>query len=451
MTKLNRILSAIKQAGGRPLFVGGFVRDAILGIPSKDIDIEVFGLDAETLIMTLKPFGKVDTVGASFGIIKLTTADNDFDFSLPRRENKTGKGHKGFIVKPDPTMTVKEAAARRDFTFNALAQDPFTDEIIDHFGGQADLKAKVIRYTSSAFSEDPLRVLRGFQFAGRFGFDGFPETLALCQLLVDEFADLAIERVWGEIWKWATKSTVPSKGLEFLRKAGWLVHFSELQALVGCPQDREWHPEGDVWQHTLHVTDQATIIARREGLSAEDTGILVLASLLHDVGKPETTVFEQRFKTPKHDKVGSAVTERFLIRLEAPKVVIAKVSEMVREHMVHVHVTKTPTKRQVKRFLARLESVSVKDVMRLIEADHSGRPPLEKGLPVQARMIQEMAEEMGNEIKPILQGRDLIAEGLKPGVHFGDILRQAFEAQMDGVFSDVTGGVEFLRREGIVS
>src|SRR4051812_31047144 len=235
------MLDAVRRIG-RPRLVGGGVRDWLLGIEPKDFDVEVGGADFESLHRALTPFGSTDVVGRSFGVIKVRsrTTGAEYDFSLPRRESKTGSGHRGFAVEPDPTLSDAEAAARRDFTLNAIALDPFSGELIDPHGGQRDLQARVLRHTSAAFVEDPLRVLRAFQLAGRFDFTLAPETIALCRSITATFAELPVERVWGEWEKWANKSTKPSRGLAVLEETDWLKHFPEVAALRGTPQEPEW-------------------------------------------------------------------------------------------------------------------------------------------------------------------------------------------------------------------
>src|SRR3954447_2820550 len=249
------ILDAIQAAGGRPLIVGGTVRDALMGAAPSEFDIEVYDLPIEQLLDLLAGFGRVDAVGRSFGILKLRLPGGyQIDISLPRRESKIGAGHRGFLATPDPTMTPREAAARRDFTWNALAVTP-EGELLDFFGGAADLSAGIIRHTTAAFAEDPLRVLRAMQFAARFDMRLAPETAALCRTLLPEAPALATERMWGEWQKWAIKGRKPSAGLCVLAETGWLTLYPELEKLIDCPQDSLWHPEGSVWLHTLYVCD----------------------------------------------------------------------------------------------------------------------------------------------------------------------------------------------------
>ena len=209
---MDALFRALAAAGGRAFLVGGAARDLVLsGEPPKDLDIEVFGLSPDAVRSTLERFGKVDAVGASFGVYKLRTPDGEVDVSLPRRENKAGRGHKGFIVAPDPTMTPEQAAARRDFTVNALMVDPLTGEVLDFFGGRADWQARVLRHVGPAFAEDPLRVLRAMQFCARWGFALESQTADLCRSLYSEFDTLPKERVWGGMAKVGRARALPQR------------------------------------------------------------------------------------------------------------------------------------------------------------------------------------------------------------------------------------------------
>lgn len=449
MTEQQRITNRIQAFGGQAFLVGGSVRDMLLGKESKDVDIEVFGIDAQTLIQALQPFGKIDTVGASFGVIKLTTRQNDFDFSLPRRESKSGKGHKGFIVEPDETMTLEESSKRRDFTWNALSIDLSTGRLFDFFGGQEDLENRILRATSEHFSEDALRVLRGFQFAGRFEMTVEPRTTAMCGLLIDEFEHLSIERVWMEWEKWACKSVKPSMGLDFLLDTGWVSLFSELDFMVGLQQDSAWHPEGDVWEHTLQSVDVAVEIAEREQLDMEQRTVLVFAALCHDMGKAETTELceDGHIRSRSHDTVGAELAESFLLSIGSPAWLIEKVVPLVREHMFHVH-TRKPTARSIRRLSIRLEKATVQELAWVMEIDHSARQPLPKGKPQHVELMISLAEQeqcFESQVQPILMGRHLIELGLIPGPEFGVILRKAMELQLDGTFSDLESAREWAR------
>ena len=250
---LMKILRAISNNQGNGLLVGGCVRDDLMGLEPKDHDVEVYNLSVNNLIGILSEFGKVDAVGKSFGVLKL----GPYDFSLPRRDNKQGEGHTGFIVEVDPDMTVEEACARRDFTINSIAYDPISGEYIDPFNGRGDIKKQILAPTSIAFKEDPLRVLRGMQFAGRFGMHPSDNCIEMCQQVHHEYYTLSIERVWGEWSKWAEKSISPSDGLQFLNKVGWLDLYPALNDLIGCWQDSRWHPEG--WSAELLQSDIASV------------------------------------------------------------------------------------------------------------------------------------------------------------------------------------------------
>jgi tRNA nucleotidyltransferase (CCA-adding enzyme) len=273
------------EAGGRAYLVGGCVRSALMQEPVEDFDVEVFGLPATRLEEILGVLGKFNRVGRAFGIYKL--GGWPIDVGLPRRERKTGTGHRAFDINIDPQMSVPEAARRRDFTVNALYFDCLSGTIEDPLGGLADLEARLLRHCSDRFTEDPLRVLRAMQFAARLPAKVAPETVRLCSTLDPE--GLSPERYFAEWEKLLLKGCVPSRGLAFLKEAGWLRFFPELEALSGCPQDPRWHPEGDVWTHTLHCMDA---FARERLGDREEDLIVGFAVLCHDMGKPATT--EQR-------------------------------------------------------------------------------------------------------------------------------------------------------------
>jgi tRNA nucleotidyltransferase (CCA-adding enzyme) len=287
--ELRRVLAETPELG-RAYLAGGCVRDWLLGRAGHDYDVEVYGIGYERLVEALSRWGRVDRVGRSFGVVKLTVSGRTtYDFTVPRRDSKVGLGHKGFEVAFDPELTPAQAALRRDFTINSLLYDPRRGELLDFVGGQADLRGRILRHTSEAFLEDPLRVLRGMQFAARFGLGAAPETLALCRRIRGSHGELARERIWDEWLKWAVRAEVPSAGLRFLRDTGWLAHYPELEALVGTPQDPEWHPEGDVFVHTGHCCDALAGLAEWQGLDATSRAVYMFAVLAHDLGKPATT------------------------------------------------------------------------------------------------------------------------------------------------------------------
>lgn len=446
-----RVSDVIRHAGGRPLLVGGCVRDLVLGLTPCDLDLEVYGVEAPTLLNALRQDFSVDLVGQDFGVLKIRHAP--IDISLPRRESKRGLGHRGFEIFSDPWMSFEEAAARRDFTINAMAIDPATDELLDPFGGQHDLVHRTLRHTSAHFGEDPLRVLRGMHFISRFGLTVVPETIALCRTLLPEYGTLSVERVWTEWEKWAGQATQPSLGLQFLHDTGWLAVYPELGALEGCPQDPQWHPEGDVWTHTLYVVDEAARVAQRDGVSREQRRLLVLTALCHDLGKPATTaMIDGHLRSHGHTNC-DAIVESFLGRLGPPNDVVTRILTLVRHHLSHTHFA--GSLRHVRRLTRTLEQSgeSLRMLARLVEADASGRPPLPRQMPPSMQDMLTLAEnhqvsEQGP--RPLLLGRHLIAIGVTPGPTMGRLLKDAYDAQLDGEFETVESGLLWLRARGLL-
>jgi tRNA nucleotidyltransferase (CCA-adding enzyme) len=450
---LRAALESVRRAGGRPRVVGGSVRDWLLGLEPKDFDVEVFGLDFEAMGRALAPFGPTDLVGRSFGVLKVRIDGTEYDFSLPRRESKTGAGHRGFAVAPDAALTEAEAAARRDFTVNAIAWDPFSDSVIDPHDGQGDLRRKLLRHTSAAFSEDPLRVLRALQLAARFDFDLAAETARLAYGIRDAFRELPTERVWGEWDKWATKSTRPSRGLDVLKQTGWLVHFPEIAALDGLPQEPEWHPEGDVFVHTRLCLDALARLDSWNRAEPATRRVLSFAVLAHDFGKATTTVRAERrgalrWVSPGHESAGGPLAEAFLRRLGAPGAVLEVVPPLVVNHLAHHHGQQDFHDNAVRRLARRLAPATIDQLVTVMLADHFGRPPLESAETMQRiRQLQEASQRLALRDaapKPLLQGRHLQAAGLTPGPAFKPILDAAFEAQLDGAFLDEAGARVWL-------
>ena len=447
-------LAALRSAGGRPRLVGGCVRDWLLGLEPKDFDIEVYGLGYEPLGRALAPFGPTDLVGRSFGVLKVRLEGAEYDFSLPRRESKTGAGHRGFAVAPDPALTEAEAAARRDFTINAIAYDPLEDRLLDFHHGAEDLKKKVLRHTGPAFIEDPLRVLRAFQFAARFELTLAPETAALCRSIRRTYSELAVERVWSEWDKWAIKAVRPSAGISVLKQAGWLEHFPELAALDGVPQEPEWHPEGDVLVHTNHCLDAlAGLGSWREG-SPQTRRILTFSVLAHDFGKATTTKQAERrgklrWISPEHEAAGGPLAESFLTRLGAPLDLIPHVRQLVVNHLLHHQGAEAYRDTTVRRLARKIEPATIDELIAVMQADHLGRPPLVSAETVRRLdHLRTAARRLALEHaapKPIVLGRHLIALGLPPGPQFKPALEAAFESQLDGAFADEPGGMDWMR------
>lgn len=440
---VEKVADRLQVTGGRALLVGGCVRDAILGLDAKDIDMEVYGLEVDAVEAALEPHFRLDTVGRSFGVLILK--GEDIDLALPRRESKTGPKHTDFAVEGDPTMSPEEAASRRDYTINAISCDPLTGELIDPYDGVADLEARKLRHVSTAFSEDPLRVLRGMQFVARFGLSAEPATVELCRQLSP--ADLPAERLWEEWKKLILKGKSISAGLEFLKDCDWLKYFPELEALVGCEQDTKWHPEGDVWVHTMHCLD--AYAAQRIGDEWEDL-VVGLAVLCHDFGKPDTSYTDEtgRIRSPRHDVEGVPVAKAFLERLTRQKKVFEEVLPLVEQHMRPLALYRDGAgDSAIRRLAARVKRVD--RLTRVAQADKHGRPPIPPDDFPEGKWLLERAAELAiqdNAPKPILLGRHLIELDIKPGPHFGKILDRAYEAQLDGAFEDEDSGRNYLKK-----
>jgi tRNA nucleotidyltransferase (CCA-adding enzyme) len=449
------VLDALRQVG-RPRIVGGAVRDWLLGLEANDIDLEVGSASFADLHRALAPFGATDVVGRSFGVIKLRLASGaEYDVALPRRESKTGNGHRGFAVEPDPTLSDAAAAARRDFTLNALAWDPFAHRLIDPHGGEADLNARRLRHTSPAFVEDPLRVLRAVQLAARFDLKLDPATATLCRDISSSFAELPVERIWHEWAKWAEKASRPSAGLHVLRETGWIIHFPELAALDCCPQDPEWHPEGDVFTHTAHCCDALARDPFWLNALPRQRRSLMLATLLHDVGKPLCTRLEEkhgrlRWVSPGHEPAGLAPAEVFLQRIGAPRETASSITPLIANHMVHHHGGSAGLSPAALRRLARrLTPATIDELAAILRADSHGRPPLES--PTTLALIADLQARAAtlaltsSAPRPLLLGRHLLSLGLQPGAVFKQLLHNALEAQLDGAFHDEASALIWLK------
>ena len=436
---------AIRAAGGRALVVGGWVRDELLGRQSKDLDLEVSGLPADRLRPILESFGRVDTVGESFTVYKLGA----IDVSLPRRESKIGRGHKGFAVEGDPSLSPADAARRRDFTVNAIARDPITGEIVDPFNGRRDLEARVLRMVDRrTFGEDSLRVLRGVQFAARFNLEMDEETKAVCRSI--PLDDLPAERIWGEIEKLLLQAERPSIGLGLAWDLG-VVHklLPELVPLAACPQDPEWHPEGDVWTHTLMVVDEAR--KRIEGLDRGPAVAMMLGAICHDLGKPTTTIARDgHIKSPGHEDAGLPIAARVLDRLNVQSLdgydVRHAVLGLVGEHMRPNAFLKSTTPVGDGAFRRLAQRVDLELLARFSEADCQGRGGSFDCSG--SEWFLTRARTLGVEHAPpapLVMGRHLLDLGVPPGPRMGEILRAIYEKQLDGEVTSVEEGLAMAR------
>ncbi|MBI9018175.1 MAG: CCA tRNA nucleotidyltransferase [Phycisphaerae bacterium] len=427
---VNKVCQLVNTAGGRAFLIGGCVRDFVLNMHSKDIDIEVYNLAPQKLIEILSEHFKIDLVGQSFGVIKIH--DVDIDISIPRRESKSGLGHKGFEISSDPNMSPKEAASRRDFTINTIAYDFINKVIIDPFDGMEHLNKRILKHTTEKFLEDPLRVLRGMQFAARFDLNVAPETAKLCSKIKPE--GLASERIFEEWKKLILHGIKPSKGLSFLRDCGWIDYFPELKSLIDCKQDLKCHPEGDVWEHTLHSMD--AFAEERIGDAVEDL-IVGFAVLCHDFGKPQTTIFQDsKICTQSYEAAGVEPTKCFIEHMTNRNDIVDAVIPLVESYMSPVELFNEQASDNAIRRLAK----KVKRIDRLVRvsrADQLGRfPTKQKNFPAGDWLIDRACTLNVEMSAPdhIIMGRHLIELGLKPGIHFNEILQTCYDAQIDGEF-----------------
>jgi tRNA nucleotidyltransferase (CCA-adding enzyme) len=445
MDRARAIATAVRDAGGRALIVGGWVRDHLFGREEKDVDIEVFGLPATRLRAILESIDRVETVGDSFQVYKV----GDIDVSLPRRESKSGRGHRGFDVSGDPAMSIEEAARRRDFTVNAIAWDPLTGEYLDPFGGRADLERGTLRIVDpDTFADDSLRVLRGVQFAARFGFALDGKTRDICRGI--PLDDLPAERIWGEFEKMLCAPR-PSIGLALALELGVVAKlFPELLALVGCVQEPEWHPEGDVWVHTLQVVDQAR--RRIDDLDRPQRMAVMLGAVCHDFGKPATTaVVDGRIRSIDHEEQGVAPASSFLDRLNVQSLegydVRRQVLGMVAHHLKPGMWFKVRDEVGDGAFRRLAQRVDLELLARLAVADCLGREPGRFNCDAMDWFLAR-ARALGVEHRapqPILLGRHLLDLGMTPGPDVGRILELVYERQLDGAVSTLEEAVAVAR------
>ena len=427
------IARGVAAAGGRAWLVGGAVRDRLLGLTAKDVDLEVFGIEAGALPGLLAQFGRVEPVGQSFPVYKA----GGVDVALPRRESKTGRGHKGFTVEGDPAMPFGEAARRRDFTINAIGWDPLTDEYLDPFGGRRDLDQRILRVVDPAtFADDSLRVLRALQFAARFELTVEPETARICSAIALD--DLPAERIWGEFEKLLLQAERPSIGFALARELGVVRQLlPEMEPLYDCPQDPEWHPEGNVWIHTLMVIDKARQL--NADLDRPRLATVMLGAVCHDLGKPATTaVIDGRVKSPNHEAVGVEPATRILDRLNVHTLdnfdVRFQVLGIVAEHLrpSAFHKAKDTVTDGAFRRLA--QKVDLELLVRFARADCHGRTGVFDCSAMD--WFIDRARSLGVEHRPpqpILLGRHLIEMGVAPGPEMGKILKAVYELQLDSV------------------
>ena len=439
---LSDLTTTIRDAGGRALVVGGSVRDLLASqltgrvFAAKDVDLEVFGLDPSVLQELVAGRYPVDVAGAAFSVLKATVAPGiQFDISLPRTESATGHAHRDFTVKADPYMSFADAAKRRDFTIGAMGFDPLTGELLDPYGGSADLAAKILRHVSDAFDEDPLRALRAARFAARFDLKVHPDTMERCRRLYVHADTLAVERVFSELQATLLTAATPGVALHVLDQSNWINLFPAIADLRHVPQDPTWHPEGDVFIHTAHVLDYFGTHLRTG--NQEDDLVVALAALCHDLGKPATTQVDvDRVRAHGHEEAGVSLTRGFLRHYKQEQLADA-VAPLVAHHLAPVQLgTKDvpPTDRALRRLSTKVHRLDL--LAQVSRADVAGRPPIDpRESFAKIDVFETAVARLGITTGPpksLASGRDLIDMGLKPGPVFKEILAVVYDAQIEG-------------------
>ena len=436
---LENILKNLQEIGAQPILVGGCVRDFFLNIPIKDYDVEIFGIDCfETIEKTLKKYGSVKLVGKSFGVLTLRVDEYDFDFALPRTEKKIGNSHQDFEVITNAKLSFKQAAIRRDFTINSIGYDYFKKEFLDPFDGIKDLKNKLIKHINdNTFIEDSLRVYRAIGFASRFDFKIENKTKELCKKIVlsDDLKYLPKERIYEELKKLFLKSSKPSIGFELIKELGILKYFSELEALINCVQDEKYHPEGDVWIHTMMCLDELAKIIKQKNIKDDYRKLYLFYGILcHDFGKPFCTEeINGKITSYKHENLGIEPTISFLSKLTNEKKFIEIVCSLVKNQLAVFQLyLSEPSLKAIKRLSLK---VNIEDLCLVSLADCLGRDILDKEKCTKASIwILNKAKELNIEnkaIESLVQGRDLINLGMNPSKKFKEVLEFAFDLQLD--------------------
>lgn len=430
---LSDILQTIDKQGAVAYFVGGVVRDILLHKQIKDIDIEVHGLPEDQLVQLLKKFGHVDCVGKSFGVFKLHGLD--VDWSLPRTDST---GRKPTVVI-DPHMSIEDAFRRRDLTINAMGIDTKTGLLIDPFNGQEDLNNRILRSPDLAFFEqDPLRFFRVMQFISRFAMRPERQLEDVCKKM--NLADVSRDRIEQEFVKMLLRSEFPSLGIRWLRDIGRLQEIlPELAATIGVKQSPQWHPEGDVFEHSMQAIDAAAALDYDDD---QQRLALLYAALCHDLGKVSTTFEDQKgIHSYGHAEVGQKIAGNMLKRITHNKLLIEKVVKLVRWHMVPIQLIEGGAKTAAFKRLATHLAPQVNAVMlaQLVLSDRRARNPYShKPLTIDLPEVQLFLDKMQEagvkyeQEEPLLTGKDFI-DVIKPGPELGKVVKTAYELQLEGI------------------
>ncbi|CAA6800607.1 MAG: tRNA nucleotidyltransferase (EC (EC [uncultured Sulfurovum sp.] len=448
---VKQISKDLNEVNAKALIVGGSVRDHFLELPIKDYDVEVYGLERlEDLEKILLKYGSVNLVGKSFGVLKFVHEGEEYDFSFPRTEQKTALGHKGFDISCDGSLSFKEAALRRDFTINAMGYDIERKAFIDPYAAKADMQNKVLRHINTkTFIEDPLRVYRAVQFCARFDYTLDAQTFALCQSMVEEgmLEELPKERVYIEFTKLLLKSKKPSIGFELMRKLGIIEkYYPELHALIDVPQSPVWHPEGDVWIHTMMCIDK--MVTLQTGNEKDDLKMM-FAILCHDLGKAtHTQIGTEKISAIGHELAGIEPTERFMYRITDEHDFIKSLLPLVEHHLAPSIYFRGNAKKSTIRRLA--TKVNIEELVTVARADFLGRTTEAslKGVYEAGDWLLENAKVLdvyNTPMAPFIQGRDLIALGMEPSKEFKVLLDNVYMAQLDGKVLNKDQAISYIR------
>jgi tRNA nucleotidyltransferase (CCA-adding enzyme) len=451
-----RLCETVRKAGGRAMLVGGTVRDRLLGLECEDFDVEVYGLEPEHLRKVLEHIGRVNTVGEHFSVYKLVFFSPrtegqpgerfEIDVSVPRRESKSGRGHRGFVIEGDPAMTFEEATRRRDFTINAILYDPLSDETVDPYRGSEDLRNRVLRAVASdTFIEDSLRVLRAVQLAARFEMTIEPRTVDLC--LTIDLSDLPRERILGEIQKWLMLAARPSIGLAAALELGVLDKlFPQIGALAGAGSAGKPSPADDAFEYTKRALDEAAKEAR--SLSNSERITVMLSTLCHDLGRPGGD--------PKQSATGNAAVELTRSVLSTLGLygmggydVRSQVLSLVRERRRPSELYKRSAENidgEFRRLAGRVDCDLLYRVAKAWAVAESSPSDV-----IGVDWFIDRARALGVEHgppPPLLQGRHLIDAGYEPGPHMGELLREVYELQLDGRITTIDEALAAALKKG---
>ena len=451
--KIVKIISEkLKEKNAKAIVVGGSVRDHFLSLPIKDYDVEVYGLaKIEELESILVKYGSVNLVGKSFGVLKFTYEGEEYDFSFPRKEEKVAVGHRVFDVSCDGFLSFKEASIRRDFTINAMGYDVEKQIFLDPYGGMRDMENRVLRHIDDeTFIEDALRVYRGVQFVARFGFTLGVETFELCSRMVEQgmLEELPKERVYEEFKKLLLKSSQPSMGFELMKKLGIIKrYYPELNAIIDVPQSKVWHPEGDVWVHTMMCIDK--MVGLKIGEEKHDLK-MIFAVLCHDLGKAtHTQIKPDRISAIGHEKAGIEPTKEFLYRLTDEHGFINSILPLVEHHLAPSIYFRNGAKNSTIRKLS--TKVNIEELVTVARADFLGRTTEASlsGIYEAGDWLLAKAKELDVYTQPpkaLLQGRDLITLGHEPSKKFKELLDRVYLAQIEGDICTKEVAILYIKR-----